>query len=370
MLFAVSALSLLTLIPSVDAGPSFNQLEPITTSRRSSAGGVVDNWNDGSPEAWVTGGVTSDSNGPVDLVEVYSFSWGDWREEASMLQARAHHGAASLGGNLYVGGGITNCGDSHCQTEKVEMYTPSTKTWAQVSAMSRARKGLAFAADDVAGLLYAAGGMDCMESCGGIPVEYLATFEVYNPALDIWTTLPSMPTPRTDLSLAVVDSKVYAVGGCGGDGTVLDAKNCDPLSVMEVYDPTTQSWTSGSSLILPRHGFNLGIYGTQLIAAGGSSSIGIDSASVATNLTKSVDVFDTVTSTHWGHVTTMPDPREGLVSGNLLVGISMLLISGEAADATLVNTNEYMALMCSPAPPPHIPSRHDNLQKYIYGVAC
>jgi hypothetical protein len=370
MLFAVSALSLLTFLPAAEAGASFNQLEPITTPRRSSAGGVVDNWNDGSPEAWVTGGVTSDSQGPVDLVEVYSFSWGDWRQEASMLQARAHHGAAALGGNLYVGGGITDCDEKHCQTEKVEKYTPSTKTWSQVNAMSRARKGLAFAADETSGLLYAAGGMDCMDDCGGIPVEYLATFEVYDPASDSWSTLPSMPTPRTDLSLVVVDSKVYAAGGCGGDGSVQDSKSCDPLSVMEIYDPATQSWTSGSSLLLPRHGFNMGVYGTQLIVAGGSSSYGIDSVSVAGNLTKSVDVFDTVSSTAWHPITVMPDPREGLVSGNLLVGISMLLISGEAADTTLQDTNEYMALMCSPAPPPHITSRHDQLQKFMYGLAC
>lgn len=370
MLFAASALSFLAILPSVDAGPSFNKLDPITTPRRSSAGGVVDNWNDGSSEVWVTGGVTSDSQGPVDLVEVYSLSWGDWRQEASMLEPRAHHGAASLAGNLYVGGGITNCGEDHCQTESFEKYTPSTKTWSKQTAISRARRGLAFASDETSGLLYAAGGMDCMEDCGGIPVQYLATFEVYDPTSDVWTSLPPMPTPRTDLSLAVVKSKVYAVGGCGGDGTVLGASSCDPLSVMEVYDPSTQTWTSGKSLVLPRHGFNLAVYGSQLLAAGGSSAPGIDSASVATNLTKTVDVFDTALSSAWYPLTIMPDPREGLVAGNLLVGISMLLISGEAADTSLKDTNEYMALMCAPAPPPHITSRHDNMNKFMYGLAC
>mgnify|MGYP003386619315 FL=1 len=139
MLFAISALSLLSVFPTVEAGASFSQLEPITTPRRSAAGGVVNNFNDGSPETWVTGGSTSESHGPVDLVEVYSLSWGDWRQEASMLQARSHHGAAPLNGNLFVGGGITDCGDQHCQTEKVEKYTPSIKTWTQVSPMNRAR---------------------------------------------------------------------------------------------------------------------------------------------------------------------------------------------------------------------------------------
>jgi N-acetylneuraminic acid mutarotase len=265
---------------------------------------------------------------------------------------------------------MTDCGDQHCQTEKVEKYTPSSKTWSQVSPMSRARKGLAFANDEASGLLYAAGGMDCLEDCSGIPVEYLATFEVYDPATDVWTSLPPMPTPRTDLSLAVLNSKVYAVGGCGGDGAVQSAKDCDPLSVMEMYDPDTQTWSSKGELVFPRHGFNLAVYGSQLIAAGGSSASGIDTASVATNLTKTVDVYDTSSDTAWYPLTVMPDPREGLVAGNLLVGISMLLVSGEAADTTLQDTNEYMALMCSPAPPVPVTSARDNLQKFLQGVSC
>jgi N-acetylneuraminic acid mutarotase len=366
MLFTVSVLSVLALLPTAKAGPSFNKLEPITTARRSAAGGVLDNLNDGSPEAWVTGGSSSESQGPLDLVEVYSLSWGDWRQEASMLQARSHHGAASLNGNLYVGGGITNCGDSHCQTEKVEKYSPSTKTWSQVSPMCKARRGLAFAADNDSGLLYAAGGMDCMEDCSGIPVEYLSTFESYDPVTDTWTSLPPMPTPRTDLSLAIIDSKVYAVGGCGGDGNVQNAKSCDPLSTVEVYDPSTQTWSSTDNLLVPRHGFNLAVYGSQLIAAGGSSSVGIDTASVAKNLTKTVDVCNLSYGTSWSPIAMMTEPREGLVTGNLLVGISMLLITGEGADTTFTDTNEYLALMCSPAPPP----RKSGLDKFIHGMSC
>ena len=205
-----------------------------------------------------------------------------------------------------------------------------------------------------------------MEDCSGIPVEYLSIFEVYDPSTDKWTSLPPMPTPRTDLSLAVIDSKVYAVGGCGGDGAVQNAKSCDPLSSVEVYSPSTQAWTSLDSLASPRHGFNLAVYGSQLIAAGGSSSVGIDTASVAKNLTKTVDVCDLSYGNSWSRITAMSEPREGLVTGNLLVGISMLLISGEGADTTFTDTNEYLALMCSPAPPVH----KSALDKFIHGLSC
>lgn len=337
------------------------RLEPITTPRRSAAGAIVNNFKDGSPEAWVVGGVTA--NGPVDLVEVYSLSWGDWRQEASMLQPRAHHGAAALGGNLFVGGGEISCGGTaFCQTEKVEMYAPSTKTWSQVSSLSQARKGLAFASDEASGLLYALGGVDCGGDCSALSAKYLGTAEVYNPATQAWTLLPPMPTPRADLSAGVVDSKLYAVGGCGGEGNL---ENCSPLAVVEMYDPATNTWTSVSPLVQPRHGFTLGTYGSQLIIAGGSSSVGMDAASAATNLTKTVDVFD-VGDSLWYPLTRMPDPREGLVAGNLFVGISMLLISGETADASLSATNEYMALMCASA----LTSSGDKFEKLLRGNPC
>ncbi|MFA7080788.1 MAG: hypothetical protein WC203_07800, partial [Candidatus Bathyarchaeia archaeon] len=37
--------------------------------------------------------------------------------------------------------------------------------------------------------------------------------QVYDPSTDSWTTAAHMPSKRTDLSVAVVNDKLYAIGG-------------------------------------------------------------------------------------------------------------------------------------------------------------
>jgi N-acetylneuraminic acid mutarotase len=294
----------------------------------------------GYPEIWVVGGSNPSVEGDIGTsVEVYSTVWDEWRVEKSLKYSRSDHGAAPVNGTLYVGGGLASCGSETCLTSTVESYTPSTASWTAGPALLSARRGLFFASDETNGLLYAVGGVSCNSDCSTI--NYLDTFEVLNVNTGVWSTLPSMPTPRTALSAAVLDGKVYAVGGCGGQNN--DLSKCEPLSVIEVYDPVAQSWTNLSPLKSPRHSFTLGLYGTQLIVAGGSSSVGL---ATGTSLTRSVDTYDII-GNEWYNIAFMPDPREGLVRGySLFVGISMFLISGESSSTTYSNTNELMALMC------------------------
>mmetsp|Transcript_6118 Transcript_6118/g.9232 ORF Transcript_6118/g.9232 Transcript_6118/m.9232 type:complete len:350 (-) Transcript_6118:211-1260(-) len=320
------------------AGSSFSTWSPIPTARRGAVGGILYNSKD-YPEVWVTGGYNPDIQNTGSIVEVYNTAYDEWRAVVSLSEGRSDHGAAPLAGALYVGGGIT---DDMRNTSSVEKYTSNDDAWSEVTPLNTARTGLAFASDEENGLLYAVGGMRCISDCTGVPVEYLGTLEVYDVTTGVWTDLPPMPTPRRDLSVGVVGSKLYAVGGCGGDGSTLDYENCEAQDAVEVYDPETKIWSSVAPMPSPRHSFALGVYGTQLIAAGGASASG--------DLSKAVWSYDSV-GDKWFAITTMPDPRMGLVKGyNMFVGISMFLISGVSSDGTYENTNEYMALMCSPRP--------------------
>lgn len=42
---------------------------------------------------------------------------------------------------------------------------------------------------------------------------YLRTVEVYNPLTNLWSSRPSMPTPRSLLGVSGVSGSLYAVGG-------------------------------------------------------------------------------------------------------------------------------------------------------------
>jgi len=67
---------------------------------------------------------------------------------------------------------------------------------------------------------------------------------------DTWTTLASMPTPRRELGLAVVEDKIYAIGGYNGTS----------LNVNEEYDPTTNTWTTKAPMPTARHSFAIVVY--------------------------------------------------------------------------------------------------------------
>ncbi len=78
--------------------------------------------------------------------------------------------------------------------------------------MPTARAGLAVGV--VGGLLYALGGHDA----AGNP---LPAVEVYDPSTNTWATKTPMPTPRVWLAAGVLNGVLYAVGGQDANGAPL-----------------------------------------------------------------------------------------------------------------------------------------------------
>lgn len=64
---------------------------------------------------------------------------------------------------------------------------------------------------------------------------YYGTVEAYDPVANTWTEKASMPTPRRGMTVSVVNGLIYAIGGWGG---------WPELSVVEMYDPVTDSWST------------------------------------------------------------------------------------------------------------------------------
>ena len=73
------------------------------------------------------------------------------------------------------------------------------------------------------------GGVD-----GGGEVEHLSTVDVYDPRTDAWKQLSNMPAIRCMHGAAVLDGKIYVMGGLDDVGNI--------LSTADVYDPQSDSW--------------------------------------------------------------------------------------------------------------------------------
>ena len=90
------------------------------------------------------------------------------------------------------------------------------------------------------GILYAVGGANS-------EFKKLSTNEAYDPSTNTWSTKAPMPTARNHLSSAVVDGKLYAIGGrtSGPSGN---------LNANEAYDPSTNTWSTKAPMPTARGG--------------------------------------------------------------------------------------------------------------------
>ena len=90
------------------------------------------------------------------------------------------------------------------------------------------------------GKLYAVGGYND----DGV----LSSVERYDLATNAWEAVAQMARAREDLGVAVLDGKLYAVGG---KGEVLSREEDDDLvriSTVERYDPATNAWEEVASM--------------------------------------------------------------------------------------------------------------------------
>lgn len=71
-------------------------------------------------------------------------------------------------------------------------------------------------------------------SVGGVPVEDLA-----------WTEVRPGPTPRTEVVVGTLAGKIYVIGGFPLPEGAPSLPLTVPVTLVEVYDPTSDSWSRG-----------------------------------------------------------------------------------------------------------------------------
>jgi N-acetylneuraminic acid mutarotase len=103
-------------------------------------------------------------------------------------------------------------------------------------------------------------------------------------AEDSWETMAEMPTARSGLGVAVVDGKIYAIGGVGGSDT------------NEMYDPATNTWVSKQPMPTARSRFGITVFENKVYVMGGADANGFTGAN---------EVYDPATDT-WETKASMP----------------------------------------------------------------
>jgi N-acetylneuraminic acid mutarotase len=143
--------------------------------------------------------------------------------------------------NLYLFGGITsiNSGNTYTYDDKIRKFSPVTG-WTQIGTLPFSNRS-GYSTAMLNGKIYVIGGAYAASATAS--VAYYKEVFCYDPSTSLWNTspLPSMCYGRVDFSAKAIDGKIYVVGG------VNDSQN--PISVMEVFDPSLNYWTSVDDIV-------------------------------------------------------------------------------------------------------------------------
>ena len=137
---------------------------------------------------------------------------------------------------------------------------------------------------DLVGVIYAVGGKT---EVGG---NYLSTVEVYDPIQGRWRDAEAMSMSRSGLGVAVMQNKLYAIGGYNGQKR---------LNTVEVFDAQTGRWSKVASMNCKRSAVGAVAVGDHLFVRGGFNGVSI---------LDSVEKFDPEEN-KWIMVNNMTKPR-------------------------------------------------------------
>jgi N-acetylneuraminic acid mutarotase len=215
------------------AEDSWTIMEDMPTARSGLGVAVVDG------KIYAIGG--QNGEGVLNITGEYDPVTNEWTSKTSMPTARSDFGIAVYQNKIYVIGGTTGPGEtwgSSLITGATEVYDPETDTWQTKTSMPTPRQGLE--ANVVTDRIYLIGGVRYV---GGYIHPGFDENEVYDPATDSWITKAPLPTAVWGYSSAVVDNKIYLIGGGNktSDGTF-------PVTLNQIYTPATNTWNFGQSI--------------------------------------------------------------------------------------------------------------------------
>ncbi len=290
-----------------------------------------------------------------------SRSAAGWKPLAAATFPRYEAASAVVGGRLYVFGGFLNWPDGDA-TPSIVRYDPATNSWSDRRDMPRpiTHRQAAVNGDTV----WFAGGF-----VGKSPGPATDEVWMYLAATDNWVPAPRLPSPRAAGALVWHHGRLHYFGGFGPDRKapltehlVLDLADStgghvqwrlaaplpearghlagvavngflyalggtvrhDPFpasrDVVHRYDPSTDSWSTVSSLPTPRSHFegSLGVHRGKIIIAGGWN-LTADPRDVA-----DVSVYDPQAD-QWTTVLRLPErrlaPAAGVIGDTLIAGL-------------------------------------------------
>jgi N-acetylneuraminic acid mutarotase len=257
---------------------------------------------------------------PLKTVTAYNVATNTWTfRHALPVPLAFSNGAGVINGKIYVSGGLSNYNLDDLQI-RLYMYDPAANTWTRKHDLPiiESRYGdfaYLFGAGGATGVI--GGKLYVFTACFWQNWEPLAHAEEscdrgpgffrYNPVTDRWTILPSPFGAET--------RSPYAGGVIGGKFYVMGGSVNTTAGWFAVYDPATNQWTPKTSLALARPGAATAVLDSKLYVIGGRRFNATREAWETLDVTI---VYDPITDA-WTRRASLPSPRAGIAGSKVFL---------------------------------------------------
>jgi hypothetical protein len=259
---------------------SWTPLAPVPDLTNAEASGVyAPNVN----KLFVFGGDDPVSGTVVDTTRIYDIATNAWSTGAPMPDIRAFMASGYFNGKIYLVGGYStgNISPAFLQTWE---YDPVANSFATKTSIPAAAGFGGAGSGVINGHLYVAGGRDANNTV-------IATTWDYDIADDTWTPRANLLSADNVPGSAVIGGKLWIFGGGNPfSGSAASPKSGnkglrawftrllhpDTTNALQVYDPASNSWSSGPSLNVQRSfpaGTDVGNIAVAVGGYDGSSTI-------------------------------------------------------------------------------------------------
>jgi kelch-like protein 2/3 len=245
------------------------------------------------------------------FVQSISASAASWRTKAPMPDARSYAAAEAINGILYVAGGL-----NVQETPTLQAYNPALNKWTVLATMPEGRYS-----GDGAGVinsrLYVAGGWD--NTITRLPHN---TLFLYDPGTNTWTT----KSPLSHLSgcgaTGVINNQLYVTTACDGFSGY--------RNFLDVYNPLTDTWTSLPPSSSAHAGPAAAVINGKFYVAGGNNGI--------TGITNVLEAYDPAKK-HWK--TLAPMPVAVINAGSVALNGKIYVLGGTNGTTDLKTVQVY-----------------------------
>jgi N-acetylneuraminic acid mutarotase len=196
-----------------------------------------------------------------DSGRLFRLDGSSWTELSPMPHPRGGHALLAAGNRLFVIGGNT----ALANVAPTDVYDPVTGSWSAFPALPVPR-------NHVAGFTYA--NSVCVAGGRSPATPRVDCFDLASSA---WVRFPDLPQPTSGAGAALLeDGRALILGGQDAQEMRISGQ------FAQLRGPT--AWSLLEPMLVPRHGFELALFGGRAWACGGGSLPGLHPVSTCTSV--------------------------------------------------------------------------------------